>query len=223
MFTKTLAIASVLSTSFAASVPLINSRSTLPDVNIKALPAGCASYPGYSADTQTAGPWSLTVSDAENPDLVNVGPSTAYSLSYSPQTGPVMRWGYVTLGHTRGIARNAFQCTSDKLHILTNTKVNAAGAPIDAKWTPISLSPYKYDASLLYLIDGSQPTVYEHYIGEEKQSGWFLGGYNTTTWGAKWQDTTATSYSYPFFYLRLLPEGEALKVNETRVFLKFQA
>jgi len=94
MFAKSLALASLLSTTLAGSIPHIQSRSTLPDVTIKALPAGCASYPGYDADSQTAGPWSMIVSDSENPDLLRFGPSTSYSLSVGSQ-GPVMRWGYV--------------------------------------------------------------------------------------------------------------------------------
>jgi hypothetical protein len=94
MFTQTLALASVISTALAGPLSLIHTRSTLPDVTIKALPAGCASYPGYNAESQTAGPWSMTVSDAENPDLINFGPSNTYSLAIGSQ-GPVMRWGYV--------------------------------------------------------------------------------------------------------------------------------
>ncbi|KAH5694875.1 hypothetical protein HBI44_132710 [Parastagonospora nodorum] len=221
MFAKSLALASIVSTTLAGSIPHIQSRSTLPDVTIKALPAGCASYPGYNADSQTAGPWSMIVSDAENPDLLRFGPSTSYSLSIGSQ-GPVMRWGYVNLGYRFGIARNAFQCIDNKLNILADTKVNAAGAPGDAKWTPTALSPYPYDAGLMYLIDGEQPTLYEHYIGEEKQDGWFLGGFNTSTWGVKWYEAESTSYFYPYFYMRLLPEDEGLQVNETRIFLKVQ-
>jgi hypothetical protein len=94
MFAKSFALASIVSITLAGSIPHIQSRSTLPDVTIKALPAGCASYPGYNADSQTAGPWSMIVSDAENPDLLRFGPSTSYSLSIGSQ-GPVMRWGYV--------------------------------------------------------------------------------------------------------------------------------
>ncbi|KAF2028353.1 hypothetical protein EK21DRAFT_101945 [Setomelanomma holmii] len=223
MLAKTFTLVSLIATSLATPLTHLHTRSLLPNVTIKALPAGCASYPGYNADTGIAGPWSLTVSDSENPDLLNYGPSTVYSLSYSPSTGPVMRWGYLVLGYTKGIARTALQCQDDKLNALADTSVNAAGAPGNAKWTPLALSPYSYDASLLYLVDGEQPTLYEHYIGEEKQPGWYLGGYNTTTWGVKWYEASSTSYGYPYFYLRLLPAGEGLKANETRIFLKFQA
>ena len=129
----------------------------------------------------------------------------------------------ITLGYRFGIARTAFQCSSDKLEALVDTSVNAAGAPGNAKFTPLALSPYPYDASLLYLIDGEQPSVFKHYIGEEEQPGWYLGGYNTTTWGVKWYEAEPTSYFLPYFYLRLLPAGQGLDANETRVFLKFQA
>jgi hypothetical protein len=220
MLSKPLVLTSLLSTALATPLS-IHSRSTLPDVTIKALPAGCASYPQYNADTQTAGPWSLIVSDAENPDLLKFGPSTSYALSVGPR-GPVMARGYLNLGYRFGIARNALQCIDEKLNVLADTQVNAAGAPGNAKWTPLALSPYPYDASLLYLIDGDQPTLYEHYDGETKLDGWFLGGYNTSTWGVKWYDAEPTSYGFPYFYMRLLPEGQALGVNETRIFLKIQ-
>jgi len=109
------------------------------------------------------------------------------------------------------------------MEALVDTSVNAAGAPGDAKFTPVVLSPYPYDAGLMYLIDGAQPTVYKHSIGEEEQPGWYLGGYDTTTWGIKWYEASSTSYFAPYYYLRLLPEGQGLDANETRVFLKFQA
>jgi len=95
MFAKAVALAALLTTTFAGTLGPIHTRSLLPNVTIKALPAGCASYPGYNADTNTAGPWSLTVSDSENPDLNNFGPMSAYSLAVGSR-GPVMRWGYVS-------------------------------------------------------------------------------------------------------------------------------
>jgi hypothetical protein len=94
MLSKSLALASILSTALAGPLSLIQSRSTLPDVTIKALPAGCASYPDYDVGSQAAGPWSLIVSDAENPDLLRVGPSTSYALAVG-SGGPVMVRGYV--------------------------------------------------------------------------------------------------------------------------------
>jgi hypothetical protein len=96
MFAKSLAVVSILSTALAGPLAPIHTRSTLPDVTIKALPAGCASYPGYDADSKTAGPWSLIVSDAENTDLLNFGPTTTYSLKNGPR-GPIMRWGFVSI------------------------------------------------------------------------------------------------------------------------------
>jgi len=95
MFAKAVALAAILSTTFAGTLGPIHTRSLLPNVTIKALPAGCASYPGYNADTNTAGPWSLTVSDSENTELNNFGPMSAYSLAVGSR-GPVMRWGYVS-------------------------------------------------------------------------------------------------------------------------------
>ncbi|KAH7385519.1 hypothetical protein DE146DRAFT_667318 [Phaeosphaeria sp. MPI-PUGE-AT-0046c] len=221
MFSKSVALASLFSTAIAGPVAALQARAALPAVEIKALPAGCASYPNYNADTKIAGPWSITVAAAENPDLVNYGTSTSYSLAIENQR-PVMRWGYVNLGFAFGIARSWYQCQSDKLHVQADTKVNGAGGPQEPKLTPVALSPYPYDASLLYLIDGEQPTLYEHFIDGQKQDGYFLGGYETTTWGVQWQEADSTSYFLPYFYMRLLPEGQELKTNETRVHIKIQ-
>lgn len=85
MFTKTLTIASLLATSLA-----------LPKVTIKALPPGCASYPQYNADTQTAGPWTVSLANSDNTALEGYGDSDAYSVAVDDiRQGPYMRWGYV--------------------------------------------------------------------------------------------------------------------------------
>ncbi|CAO2653530.1 Nn.00g029410.m01.CDS01 [Neocucurbitaria sp. VM-36] len=211
MFSKTLTLISLLSAALA-----------LPDVTIKSLPAGCSSYPKYSSDTATAGPWSASLANSDNALIEGFGDSTVYSVSYTPETGPVMRWGRITINHVGGIARTALKCTNGKLQAYTETALNRAGAPINVQWTPVALSPYENDAELLYLIDGEQPTVYEHYIGEEKQEGVFLGGYNTTTWGVKWYEASQGSEGFPYFNLRLLPEGQEVGTNETKTFLKIQ-
>lgn len=72
------------------------------------------------------------------------------------------------------------------------------------------------------MVDGDQPTLYEHYIGEEKQPNKYLGGFDTTTWGAEYYEADSTSYDLPYYQLRLLPEGQGLQDNETRIFLKIQ-
>lgn len=128
----------------------------------------------------------------------------------------------LTINYRAAIARTALQCTSNKLHAYTQTALNAAGAPINTAWTPLALSPYPYDAELLYLIDGDQPTLYEHYAGDQKQDGYFLGGFNTSTWGVKWYEAEQGSEGFPYLQLRLLPEGQEVGTNETRTFLKIQ-
>jgi hypothetical protein len=91
-----------------------------------------------------------------------------------------------------------------------------------ADWTPLAIGSHRSDAGLVYLTEGEAPTLYEHYIGEQKQAGYFIGGYNTTTWGVRWRPAAPGygSYKQPYYYLRLLPKGEALKFNETKAFLK---
>ena len=129
----------------------------------------------------------------------------------------------MTIVSNNQFAKTALQCQDSRLHAWTDTALTAAGAPTNVAWTPLALSPYPYDASLLYLIDGDAPTLYEHYIGDVKQDGYFLGGYNTTTWGVQWQEASGPgSYNQPYFYLRLLPEGQSLKANETKTFVKIR-
>jgi hypothetical protein len=128
----------------------------------------------------------------------------------------------LNLGYRSGIARSALQCTDDKLNVFADTSVNGAGKPGNTKWTPLVVQPLKYNANLVYLQKGDQPTLYEHYVGEEKQDGWFLGWHNTTTWGVQWNEAKTTSYFNPYFSLRALPEDQGVRTNETRIFLKIQ-
>lgn len=129
----------------------------------------------------------------------------------------------MTIVSNNQFAKNPLQCQDSRLHVRTDTALTRAGEPTNVEWTPLAVSPYPYDASLLYLIDGDAPTLYEHYIGDVKQDGYFLGGYNTTTWGVQWQESSGpTSYNQPYFYLRLLPDGQSLKANETKTFVKIR-
>lgn len=85
------------------------------------------------------------------------------------------------------------------------------------------LSPYTYDGLLLWKVDGEAVKIYEHYVGEEKQAGVYLGGYNgTTTWGFKYYPAMQGSFGLDYFQMRLLPEGEALGMNETRGFVRIR-
>ena len=84
MFSQAFLLASLSATALA-----------LPNITAKLLPAGCSSYPLYDPSTDNAGPWSLSATNSDNPALEGFGVSNVYSVSYSPSTGPVMRWGYV--------------------------------------------------------------------------------------------------------------------------------
>lgn len=121
------------------------------------------------------------------------------------------------------MARNSFICASNKLQIYTRTALDSDGTPTATQYTDVVLSASESDARLVYLVDGAQPSLYEHYIEGEQQEGVFIGGYNTTTWGVTWSEPVEGSYGLPFYGLRLLPEGVELKANETKTFLKVQA
>ena len=105
------------------------------------------------------------------------------------------------------------------------TDLTAAGAPTNVQWVPLVLSPYPYDAALMYKIDGEAPGVFEHYIDDVKQDGVYLGGYdNTTTWGFTYYPADVGSSGQSYYYMRLLgPDAGALGANETRAFVKIWA
>lgn len=88
---------------------------------------------------------------------------------------------------------------------------------------PLTLSPNSDDDGvLLWKVPSGQPVkVYEHYVGEEKQPGVFLGGYDgTTTWGFKYYPASLGSYGMDYFSMRLMPADATLSANETRGFVK---
>ncbi|KAF1361440.1 hypothetical protein EJ07DRAFT_176112 [Lizonia empirigonia] len=205
------------SLSVAAVLAALPYTLALPNVTAKALPADCSSYPLYNEETSNAGLWIPNLANSDNADIEGWGDSDVYSYSYSPATGPI------TIVSNNQFAKTALQCQSSRLHAYTDTALTRAGAPTNTTWTLLSLSAYPYDVSLLYLVDGDAPTLYEHYIGGAKQDGYFLGGYNTTTWGVQWREASGPgSYNQPFFYMRLLPEGQSLKANETKTFIKIR-
>jgi hypothetical protein len=86
--------------SLAAVLAALPSTLALPNVTAKALPADCSSYPLYNEETGNAGPWILNLANSDNTAIEGWGDSSVYSYSYSPATGPVMRWGYVSLLRT---------------------------------------------------------------------------------------------------------------------------
>ncbi|KAF2789297.1 hypothetical protein K505DRAFT_284607 [Melanomma pulvis-pyrius CBS 109.77] len=214
---------SLILASFLAAV--LPTAFSLPEVTIKELPAGCASYPGYDEETKVAGPWTLQVTNSENTTMEGFGDISTYSLGFDPRYGPYLRWGAITIPARNDVAKTALKCASSSLQAYVYTSADGAGAPHDIQWTPLVLTPYSYDAALMYKINGGIPVkTYEHYIGEEKQDGVFLGGYNTTTWGFEYQKANQGSGFQDYYYMRLLGTdfGE-LGANETKGFIKIGA
>ncbi|OTA54799.1 hypothetical protein K449DRAFT_389040 [Hypoxylon sp. EC38] len=225
MFTE-LALASLL-----AAAPL--ARAT-PDVTVKVLPSeDCSSYPGYDAASNTAGPWTIKLVNSDNTAIEGFSDTSIYSISYNPNTDtkPSLRWGSITFPTRNDIAKNPLKCEGGVLKGLVPTDLTAAGAPTNYQWTPLVLSIYPYDAALMWKIDGDAPQIFEHYIGDEKQDGVFLGSYNTsTTWGLKWHPENVGSSGQDYYYARLLGpnsadpvSGEPLAANETTAFIKINA
>lgn len=217
---KTTVLASLL-----ASLP---AAFALPDVVAKPLPDGCQSYPGYNPDTGVAGPWVIKLVHSENTAIDGFSDTSFHSVKYNPRVDrkPTIRWGHINFPTRNDIAKNPLQCRDNKLLGWVPTDLTDAGAPTNYQWIPLVLSPYPYDAGLMWKIDGTAPRIFEHYVDGEKQPGVFLGGYdNSTAWGLKWSGPYDGSLT-DFYYTRLLgpnsadpTTGEKLKANETRSFI----
>ncbi|KAI1342772.1 hypothetical protein F5Y15DRAFT_268660 [Xylariaceae sp. FL0016] len=224
MFTE-LALVTLL-----AAVP---ATMAIPDVTAELLPTtDCSSYPGYDAASNTAGPWLIQLVDSENAAIEGFSDVSDYSISYNPATDtkPTIRWGSISFPTNNQIAKTPLQCEAGVLQARVPMDLTAAGAPTSYAWTPLVLSPYPYDAALMWMIEGDAPQIFAHYVDGVKQDGVFLGGYdNSTAWGLRYEDADQGS-SGPYYYARLLgPDsadpttGEALYTNETRAFIKIGA
>ncbi|KAI2464023.1 hypothetical protein F4781DRAFT_414490 [Annulohypoxylon bovei var. microspora] len=225
MFTE-LALASLLAVApFAGATP---------DVTANVLPSeDCSSYPGYDASTDTAGPWTIQLVDSDNVAIEGFSDTSVYSVSFNPSTDtkPSLRWGSITFPTRNDIAKNPLKCDAGELQGWVPTDLTAAGAPTSYQWIPLVISSYPYDAALMWKIDGETPQIFEHYVGDVKQDGVFLGSYNTSTsWGLKYEAANVGSSGQDYYYARLLGPnsadpvtGEALSANETTAFIKITA
>ncbi|CAI6097516.1 unnamed protein product [Clonostachys chloroleuca] len=210
--------------------------SALRDVVATSRGSGCEVWPNYDAATGVAGPWLIQLSEAENTAIDGFSDTTRYSIGYN-NGKPTIRWGSflilankITIPTRNDIAKTALRCSDGGLQAWTSTDLTPAGAPTAVAWTPIVLSPYPYDAALMYKIEGSAPQLYSHKdatTGEEIP-GYFLGGADgATTWGVKYYPADQGSYGRDYYYLRLLgpgsedpSTGEPLHEGETKTYLK---
>ncbi|KAI5856214.1 hypothetical protein GGS23DRAFT_400978 [Durotheca rogersii] len=215
--------------SLLASLPL---ALAVPEVTVKALPSDCSSFPGYNAAANTAGPWTVELANSENAAIESFSDTSVYSIKYDPRTDsrPTLRWGSITFPTRNDIAKNPLKCEAGVLKGWVPTDLATTGAPTSYQWIPLVFSPYSYDAALMWKIDGEAPEIFEHYIGDEKQDGVFLGFNGSTTWGLKYYPQNAGSSGQDYYYARLLgpnsadpATGQPLKANETVAFVKISA
>lgn len=137
----------------------------------------------------------------------------------------------ITFPQRNDIAKTAIKCDAGVLKAWVSTDLTAAGAPTNVQWSPLVLSPYPYDAALMWKIEGDAPQIFEHYVGDVKQDGVFLGGYNgSTSWGLRWTLADGVSTRLDYYYTRLLgpnsadpTTGQPLYANETTAFIKISA
>ncbi|CAH0053974.1 unnamed protein product [Clonostachys solani] len=204
----------------------------LAEVTATSLGSGCEVYPGYDASTGVAGPWTIQLSGAENTAIDGFSDVSRYSIAIN-NGKPTIRWGSITIPTRNDIAKNPLKCANNTLLGLVPTDLTAAGAPTSYAWTPLVLSPYPYDAALMWGIDGKAPQVYSHkdVTTGEDIAGVFLGGADgVTSWGVKHQDADQGSGGRDYYYLRLLGPGSEnpstgapLGDGETQTYLKISA
>ncbi|KAF2004782.1 hypothetical protein P154DRAFT_586440 [Amniculicola lignicola CBS 123094] len=204
----------------------------LPGVVAKPLPKGCSSYPGYDKNSDIAGPWTLKSTNTDNPTIENHGNTAVFSLSYNSPIDqyPTLRRGYITFSVKDNQALTPLQCSNGTLNVRGATTYNQDHFATDYVWTPLTLSPAKYDAGLMWKVpDGEPVKLFEHYFTNgTKQNGYFLGGYeNSTTWGFTYLPRDQGSSGWDYFYIRLLGPnsadpvtGSALGANETKGFVR---
>ncbi|KAF2199438.1 hypothetical protein GQ43DRAFT_442491 [Delitschia confertaspora ATCC 74209] len=214
---------SITLSSILLSVPAVLA---VTEVIAKPLPVGCASYPRYNEETGTAGPWTIKVSDSENPAIEGFGDTSAYSVLFNGR--PSLRWGSITIPTYNQIAKNPFQCINNTMTAWVPNDLTAAGAPTNYQWTPLVISNYPYDAELMWKIQSSEELKpFEHYVDGVKQDGVFIGGYeNSTKWGFRYYPANVGSVR-DYYLIRLLGPnsadpvtGAALQANETVGYIK---
>lgn len=184
--------------------------------------SNCSGYPGYDASSSSAGPWLLQIVDSGNSSIEGFGDTSNYVRGTDS-----IRFGYITFPTENDVAKNAVRCDSssgtEQLQSLVATDVSSY------TWQQLQISPYPYDATLIYEVSGSDPVIFEHSISGTKQDGVFLGGYdNSTTWGVKYE--TGGAYGQDYFYIRLLgpnsddpSTGKPLADGEFTAFIKIAA
>lgn len=135
----------------------------------------------------------------------------------------------MTIPTRNDIAKNPLQCINNALTAWVPTDLTPAGAPTSYVWTPLVISPYPYDAELMWKIESDErPKPFEHYVDGVKQDGVFLGGYeNSTTWGFKYYPESMGSAGMGYYLIRLLgpnsadpSTGAKLLPNETMGYIQ---
>ncbi|KAL9106271.1 MAG: hypothetical protein Q9227_008670 [Pyrenula ochraceoflavens] len=197
-------------------LPFLPSTLAVPNVTATALDPGCASYPGFDASTGTAGPWTVSLVDSGNATVEGFSNTVEYSRG---STG--IRFGYITFPTRNDIAKTPLQCSSNTLQGHVPTGVSGYS------FEPLVISPYPYDATLIYGVSGNEVIPYTL----SGIPGVFLGGEGgVVTWGLRYEPAGSGGDNLDFFYIRLLgPDsadpstGEALYPGEFTAFIKINA
>ena len=171
----------------------------VPNVTVVPIKAGCAAFPNWDPATDTTQPFSLEASSTDNTTMEGWGARTEFSRGQDQ-----IRWGAMAIVPRNDMAKTAVRCSKGSLQGYVPTGVSGA------TWENLVISPYPYDAELMYMIKKSIPVeIYAHYQGTTRLPGLFLGNGGVTTWGFKYNDAAASCCGIPFYLPRLLgPHSE---------------
>jgi hypothetical protein len=182
-------------TSLLKLIPFISlAYSISTNITAVLLPGGCSAYPSYDATTGIAGPWVVQAVQTNNSAIENFGNVAEFSRGATQ-----IRWGSIVFPTNNQVAKNPLRCSNNTLQALVPVGVS------QYEWQNLRISPYPYDAELMYLVDGG-PEVqpYAIYVDGVQQPGVFLGADATTTWGFRYYPADASCCGTPFYGMRLL-------------------
>ncbi|KAI9731788.1 MAG: hypothetical protein M1834_004577 [Cirrosporium novae-zelandiae] len=183
------------------SATILPAAVAVPNVTVVPATGGCSAYPDWDASTQIAGPWILRVSQSDNNTIEGFGDTSQY-IRKSGDTG--IHMGRMTIVNMNQYAKNAIRCNGATSTLEAYTASGVSGYA----WNALSLSPYPYDAELLWgLTGGLTVQAYHHYVAGVLQPGLFIGSGNVTTWGYLYQTSEGSTDGLPYYQMRLLGEG----------------
>ncbi|EAW14395.1 uncharacterized protein ACLA_074320 [Aspergillus clavatus NRRL 1] len=194
------------------------------------VPGGCSGLPLYDASTGIAGPWVIQTNQCTNttapgqPCTIE-GYGDSVVMRYQSGVSGIYQ-GYVTIVPRNDLAKTPLRCNDATSSIEGRVPWGVSGVA----WKTVNVSDMAWSAPLMWGLDAAFSRAvepYHHYVNGVRQDGVFLGAGNVTRWGVKYYETSAGSWGWPYWMLRLLgpgsedrATGEALKQGESTTFIR---